>query len=178
MAILHIPATGETLRDQTRVTSYLKERGIWFELWEADVAFASNASEEEILGAYQSSLKPFMAKGGYAVADVINVHQRTPNLHALRANFLREHTHVEDEIRFFVDGEILFWFNTGEYVFSVKCSRGELLGIPAHMKHWSDLGERPFIKAIRIFKDKSGWVPYYTESGVDEQYNPQYHVAD
>ncbi|MBM4252885.1 MAG: cupin [Deltaproteobacteria bacterium] len=170
MAVLHIPVSGQRLSDQTAVTSYLQGRGICHERWEAPVYFADDAPEEVILEAYGSKLKPFMERAGYVVADVISVHSGTPNVAQLRAKFLGEHTHVEDEVRFFVDGQSLFWFHTEGEVFSVLCERGDLLGIPAHMKHWADIGANPSFKAIRLFVDAAGWVPHYTNSGIDAKY--------
>jgi 1,2-dihydroxy-3-keto-5-methylthiopentene dioxygenase len=86
--------------------------------------------------------------------------------------FLAEHTHSEDEIRFFVDGKGLFWFHLDEEeVFNLLCERGDLISVPAGTKHWFDAGEtNPFVKAIRIFIDMSGWVPNYTESGKETEF--------
>lgn len=172
MAILTIPDLNRTLDAPDEIREYLKARGIWFDQWEASKPLANEASQEEILDAYAHVLKPFMAEGGYTVADVINVHADTPNLPEIRAKFLREHTHTEDEIRFFVDGQGYFWFNleNDEPVFCVKCEAGDLLSVPAGVKHWFDLGPVAFVKTIRIFIDASGWVPHYTESGVDARY--------
>jgi 1,2-dihydroxy-3-keto-5-methylthiopentene dioxygenase len=117
-----------------------------------------------------------MEKHGYKTADVINVNEETPNLPAIRQKFLKEHTHSEDEVRFFVDGQGYFWFNLGgdEPIFNVLCERGDLISVPAGTRHWFDMGTPAFVKAIRIFIDTSGWVPEYTESGINERYNPKY----
>ena len=82
-------------------------------------------------------------------------------------------------MRFFVDGEGMFWFNRGEDddVFCVTCHAGDLLSVPANTKHWFDLGPKNTVKAIRVFIDQSGWVPHYTESGVDEKYNGKAPLA-
>lgn len=172
MAILTIPDAQRQERDPAVIAAYMAERGLWFEQWQAQCAFANDASQEEILAAYAHQLEPFMAKGGYQTADVISVHEETPNLDAIRAKFLKEHTHSEDEIRFFVDGQGFFWFNLegDEPVFCVQCVAGDLLSVPAQVKHWFDLGPEPFVKTIRIFTDESGWVPHYTESGVEQRY--------
>jgi 1,2-dihydroxy-3-keto-5-methylthiopentene dioxygenase len=117
-----------------------------------------------------------MEAGGYQTADVITINHLTENYEAIRAKFLSEHTHSEDEIRFFVDGQGLFWFHLehspGSEVFNVLCEKGDLISVPAGTKHWFDAGESdPFVKAIRIFIDTSGWVPVYTESGVEKRYS-------
>jgi 1,2-dihydroxy-3-keto-5-methylthiopentene dioxygenase len=71
-----------------------------------------------------------------------------------------------------VDGQGYFWFNLAHCpVFHVLCQKGDLLSVPAGTKHWFDAGaEEPFVKAIRIFIDASGWVPEYTGSGIDQKF--------
>ena len=174
MAVLKVPAKNLELRDFNEIQTFLESRGVWHERWEASVPLRSQASQEEILAAYDCVLGPFMKKGGYQTADVINVNSETNDLPALRAKFLSEHTHSENEIRFFVQGQGLFWFHIGDEVFSVLCQAGDLISVPALTKHWFDLGPKPEVKAIRIFIDKSGWVPSYTDSGIDRSYNPTY----
>jgi 1,2-dihydroxy-3-keto-5-methylthiopentene dioxygenase len=115
-----------------------------------------------------------MAEHGYTVADVINVLPTTPNLEALREKFLQEHTHTEDEVRFFVEGTGQFWFNLGgnEPIFYVRCTRGDLLSVPKGTPHWFDFWEEKRVKAIRMFIDTSGWVPHYTGTGAEKLFGP------
>lgn len=172
MATVHIPDEGRVIADFAQVKAYLHEIGVWHDRWAASKPLGTEATQEEILDAYAPVLQPYMAANGYHVADVINVHPDTPNLQALRDKFLAEHTHTEDEVRFFVDGQGYFWFNPGQGrpVCYVHCTAGDLLSVPAHTPHWFDLGEPAFVKAIRIFIDPSGWVPHYTASGIDLNY--------
>lgn len=169
MAILSIPEKNIELRDPTEIRSFFNDRGIYFDQWTCDVVFDDTATQEEILKAYEKDLKPYMDQGGYQTADVISINKLTENYDAIRAKFLAEHTHSEDEIRFFVDGQGLFWFNLeNEPVFNLLCQKGDLISVPAGTKHWFDAGESdPFVKAIRIFIDMSGWVPHYTDSRIE-----------
>lgn len=173
MAILSIPELNITEANPTKIREFMNARGIFFDQWQADVVFQDTATQDEILKAYESSLKPFMADGGYQTADVITINKLTENYEAIRAKFLAEHIHTEDEIRFFVDGEGLFWFNLEtEPVFNLLCQQGDLISVPEGTKHWFDAGEEnPFVKAIRIFIDMSGWVPHYTESGLEAKFS-------
>jgi 1,2-dihydroxy-3-keto-5-methylthiopentene dioxygenase len=173
MAILSIPEKNIELRDPQEIRNFFNERGVFFDQWTCDVVFDDSASQEEILAAYAKDLKPFMDKGGYQTADVISINKLTENYDAIRAKFLAEHTHSEDEIRFFVDGQGLFWFNLEtEPVFNLLCEKGDLISVPAGTKHWFDAGESdPFVKAIRIFIDMSGWVPHYTESKIEKRFS-------
>ncbi|MDR0802390.1 cupin domain-containing protein [Fluviicola sp.] len=172
MAVLSIPDLNLTERDPQKIRQFMNDRGIFFDQWQADVVFEDTANQEEILEAYESSLTPFMKDGGYQTADVITINKLTENYEAIRAKFLSEHTHSEDEIRFFVDGEGLFWFNLeAEPVFNLLCEQGDLISVPAGTKHWFDAGEsNPFVKAIRIFIDVNGWIPEYTESKAEERF--------
>jgi 1,2-dihydroxy-3-keto-5-methylthiopentene dioxygenase len=172
MAILSVPETGLELREPQQIKSFLAEKGVFFDQWTCEVEFDDTASQDEILAAYAKDLQPFMAAGGYQSADVISIHALTPNYDQIRAKFLAEHTHDEDEIRFFVDGQGLFWFHLENMpVFNVLCQRGDLISVPTGTKHWFDAGaEQPFVKAIRIFTDTSGWTPHYTNSGTEQQF--------
>jgi 1,2-dihydroxy-3-keto-5-methylthiopentene dioxygenase len=173
MAILSIPDDQIKIIDVQEIRSYLNQRNIFFDQWKCEVDFDENASPEKILEAYTKDLKPFMENGGYQTADVITINQLTENYEAIRSKFLAEHIHTEDEIRFFVDGKGLFWFHleNGE-IFNLLCERGDLISVPEGTKHWFDAGEiNPFVKAIRIFIDFSGWVPHYTESQLEKKYN-------
>jgi 1,2-dihydroxy-3-keto-5-methylthiopentene dioxygenase len=172
MAILSIPDEQLSIQDVLTIRSFLNDRGIFFDQWDAGVEFQDTATPDEILAAYANDLNPFMEQGGYKTADVITINQLTENYEAIRAKFLAEHTHSEDEIRFFVDGEGLFWFNLdGQPVFNLLCEKGDLISVPAGTKHWFDAGEtNPFVKAIRIFIDTSGWIPEYTESKIEKRF--------
>lgn len=172
MAILSIPDEAVQIHDPLQIKTYLAQHGVFFDQWTCAVQFNDDASQEEILAAYAKDLKPFMENGGYQSADVISIHSLTPNYDQIRAKFLAEHTHDEDEIRFFVDGQGLFWFHLpGAPVFNVLCQRGDLISVPTGTKHWFDAGATsPFVKAIRIFTDMTGWTPHYTHSGLETQY--------
>lgn len=172
MAILSIPDKQVTITDPVEIRRFFNERGLFFDQWFCDATFDDTATQEEILAAYDKDLKPFMQQGGYLTADVISINRLTENYDAIRAKFLSEHTHSEDEIRFFVDGQGLFWFNLEtEPVFNLLCEKGDLISVPAGTKHWFDAGAvNPFVKAIRIFIDMSGWVPEYTASGLEQRF--------
>lgn len=173
MAVLTIPDEGITLTNPTEIKQFLNDKGVFFDQWSCSVEFSDSASSDEILAAYDIQLKPFMEAGGYQTADVISINQLTENYDAIRAKFLAEHTHSEDEIRFFVDGKGLFWFNLDKQpVFNLLCEQGDLISVPAGTKHWFDAGEtNPFVKAIRIFIDMQGWIPEYTGSSIEQKYS-------
>jgi 1,2-dihydroxy-3-keto-5-methylthiopentene dioxygenase len=173
MAKLFVAKTNETITDFNQIKEILGTHKIMIDQWKASKPLDKDADQETILAAYEHELKPFMEKNGYATADVINVHPETPNLMAIREKFMKEHRHSEDEIRFFVDGQGIFWFHldNGE-VLGVTCTAGDFMSVPKNFRHWFDLAPNYFVKAIRIFSNIEGWVPHYTGSGVESRYNP------
>ena len=44
---------------------------------------------------------------------------------------------------------------------TVKVSAGDYFTVPAGMYHWFALIKARHIKAIRLFKDTTSWVPHY-----------------
>jgi 1,2-dihydroxy-3-keto-5-methylthiopentene dioxygenase len=161
------------LTDEQAISLFLDQRGIFYKRWPTDTRLPSNATDTEVLASCNQWLTPFMEKHGYQTSDVVRVTLDTPNLPAIRGKFLREHTHSEDEIRYFVEGQGQFWFHkegVEDEVFALFCEQGDLVSVPANTKHWFDLGNHPNVCAIRVFTNQAGWVPQYTESGIEQRY--------
>jgi len=171
MATLNLLDKKLVISDVNAIKTFMNERGIIFEQWEASRPLKDSDDQETILEAYEHSLGPYMKKNGYLNADVINVHKDTPNIEELRQKFLKEHTHDEDEVRFFVDGEGEFFFHLDQ-IFSLHCVKGDFISVPKGYKHWFDLAPKYRVKAIRVFQTKEGWVARYTDSGVEKKYLP------
>lgn len=143
------------------IASYLKSRGIRFEAWETS-ELEVDASPEAILTAYEGSVNTLKAESGFQSADVIRLHPAHEMREELRSKFLDEHTHSDDEIRFFVEGKGLFYMHFDDEVISVMCERGDLIGVPANTKHWFDMGPEPSFTCIRLFTTPEGWVADFT----------------
>lgn len=163
---------GKEISQPSEIKKFMNDRGIIFEQWKASQPLNDTDSQETILKAYEHELGPYMKKNGYVNADVINVHKDTPNIEAIRAKFLSEHTHAEDEVRFFVDGEGEFFFHLKDRneVFSLLCQKGDFISVPKGYTHWFDLAPKYHVKAIRVFMTPEGWVANYTQSGVEKRY--------
>ena len=177
MTTVRVPDKGIQLTDTGEIIRFLQARGIRYQHRSADL-FHADGTDSDVLYGNNSWLRPFMEQHSYRTADGIRVTPETPNLPAIRDKFLREHMHSEDEVRFFVEGEGLFWFHTDtpdSDVFSVRCTAGDLLAVPANTKHWFDLGPEPRVCAIRIFTDQAGWIPQYTHSGIEQRYRMALH---
>lgn len=140
----------------------LEKIGVRFERWEASKEFPQSADDLMVIEAYGADIERIKKESGYQTVDVLRVNAATPNKPAIRAKFLNEHTHSEDEVRFFVEGAGIFYLRTGGKVYMVLCVQGDLIGVPAGTTHWFDMGPDPDITAIRFFDNKEGWVPHFT----------------
>lgn len=173
MAIVRIPDENRTLTDVQEVREYLASCGIVHETWEPTHPLNSEATAEEVLEAYAPEIERLKAQGGYVTADVIDVRPETPNLETLLQKFRTEHWHDEDEVRFIIEGTGLFHIHpVDKPVMAVEVGPGDLLKVPRGTHHWFDLCSERRIRAIRLFQDMTGWTPHYTQSGVDENYQP------
>jgi 1,2-dihydroxy-3-keto-5-methylthiopentene dioxygenase len=173
MAVLRIPDENRTISGKEAVAEYLGKIGIEYDVWEPSHPLNADASQEEILGAYAGEIDKLKSAGGYVTADVINVSPQTPNLDAMLAKFSREHWHDEDEVRFIVQGRGLFHVNPKTSpVVGIEVEPGDLIRVPRGTLHWFDLCSDRQIRCIRLFQDHVGWTPWYSESGVDERFEP------
>lgn len=170
MATLTLTSKDKTVTDTNQIIEILKPYGVLFENWEASTKLSIDDSQETILKAYEHKLNPFMEKNGFESADVINVDKSTPNIETIREKFLAEHTHSEDEVRFFVDGEGYFYFHFTDEVVKLHCVAGDFISVPAGYKHWFDLAPAYSVKAIRVFSNTEGWVANYTGSEISKKY--------
>jgi 1,2-dihydroxy-3-keto-5-methylthiopentene dioxygenase len=141
-----------------------------FERWRADVALDEAADQAAVLAAYKSSIDRLVSEQGYQSVDVVRVRPDTPGHPELRAKFLSEHAHAEDEVRFFVEGAGAFYLHIDGHVHQLICARGDLLGVPAGTRHWFDMGPRPFFVAIRLFNRPEGWVAQFTGDPIADRF--------
>ena len=153
-------------RDFEAIREALAAVGIRFERWEARQALRPGASQDEVLAAYQDSVARLMRERGLRSADVLSMVPDHPQREAARAKFLHEHTHSEDEVRFFVEGQGLFSIHTAGRVYFVLCEKGDLLSVPEGTPHWFDMGPQPHFTVIRLFTDTAGWVAQATGNDI------------
>lgn len=150
------------------ITQSLAEVGVRFERWEASAALTAETAQEDILAAYSSQIKALQASEGYVTVDTISLASDNPMKDELRQKFLSEHTHSEDEVRFFVRGEGMFYLHLNDKVYKVHCCKDDLISVPANAKHWFDMGPSPDFTAIRLFNNPDGWVANYTGDEIAE----------
>ncbi|EHH67037.1 1,2-dihydroxy-3-keto-5-methylthiopentene dioxygenase [Gluconobacter morbifer] len=148
----------------------LRPHHIRFERWTPPMTPPADAPAGEILDAYRPYLDTLMGETGAGSADVVRINSQTPNIAELRKKFLSEHTHSEDEVRFFVHGKGAFILHIGSRIYSVLCEQGDLISVPAGIPHWFDAGPSPDVVALRVFTDTTGWIAQYTGDDIAERF--------
>jgi len=172
MAFVTIQESKKTLANTEEISDFLNYHGITYKSWtvpEALAPFVKNdllAPEEksQVLSAYQAELDQLRTEKGYIDNDMVCLCPQTPQIEDLLSKFDKDHYHTDDEVRFIFSGRGIFGFEgKNQEKFTIEVVGGDYIVIPAYNWHWFTLGENRDIKAIRLFQDKSGWVPYYRQ---------------
>jgi 1,2-dihydroxy-3-keto-5-methylthiopentene dioxygenase len=159
--------------DLATIAERLKPIGVRFEQWQAAQPVQPGASPDEVMAAYRADIDRLIAENGFKTVDVVSIAPDNPNKDAMRAKFLDEHFHKEDEVRFFVAGSGLFTLHVGDTVYEIRCEQGDLIGVPDSTTHWFDMGPEPSFVAIRFFTEPDGWVGHFTGTDIAQKF-PRY----
>lgn len=163
--------------DRAAIAEHLGALGVTYELLDAQAAaggapaLAATATSDEVLAAHRSLVDALVAEHGYTLVDVAQIHPRDDDewrtmAATARGKFLAEHTHDEEEIRYFAHGSGVFYLHIGDRVAAVLCTAGDLINVPALTTHWFDMGTSPDFTAIRFFRTDDGWVGSFTGSDI------------
>lgn len=164
--------TGETIEGVEAVKEFLDKYGITYERWGVERLSPelrenyelTPEQQQEIINAYKEELERLKKEKGYITEDIVVLSEKTPNLDELMAKFKREHHHVDDEVRFVVDGSGIFPVKIEGRVVDIHVGPGDLIVVPAGARHWFELDEQRKIKCIRVFKTPAGWEAIYNEN--------------
>jgi len=172
MAVVTNTSDNTKFTDEAEIRSCLSSFNIDYERWTPAHPLAEDASAEEVLHAYSKEIDALKSRGGYVTADVIDVNPATPGLEAMLSKFASEHWHDEDEVRFVIAGRGIFHIHGEAGVVAIEVGPGDLIRVPKGTMHWFNLCDDRRIRAIRLFQDVSGWTPHYSDSKVDQSYQP------
>ena len=173
MAVVRVPEQDRMIEGVDQITSFLAQNNIDYWRAEPGTPIAADAPAEALLAAYKTQIDDLSAQGGYTTSDVIDVFPDTPGLDAMLNRFSSEHWHDEDEVRFIIEGHGLFHIKPpAGPIFAIEVEAGDLIRVPKGTHHWFDLCVDRRIRAIRLFQDMSGWTPHYTQSGLDQTFQP------
>ncbi len=158
------------------ITAELDAIGVGFEQWEATQPVQAGDAPELIMAAYRDDIDRLVEANGFRSIDVVSIAPDNEQREVMRAKFLDEHFHKEDEVRFFVAGSGLFTLHVDGKVFEVLCEAGDLISVPDSMTHWFDMGPEPSFVAIRFFTEADGWVGHFTGTDIATRF-PRFEVG-
>ncbi|MEO8367414.1 MAG: acireductone dioxygenase [Pseudoxanthomonas sp.] len=159
--------------DPDFIATELQKIGVTFERWKASQPLAPGASPEEVMAAYKGDIDRLVTERGFKSVDVVSIAPDHPQRQDMRAKFLDEHYHKEDEVRFFVAGSGLFTLHVKGKVYEVECVQDDLIAVPDSTLHWFDMGDEPSFIAIRFFTEPDGWVGHFTGEEIAKRF-PRY----
>jgi 1,2-dihydroxy-3-keto-5-methylthiopentene dioxygenase len=157
-------------QDAQKIASELKAIGVVFERWQPRTPLNRDADDVAVMQAYDTDINRIKSEQGYVTVDVLRVFPDNPKRVEIREKFLNEHTHDDDEVRFFVEGSGKFYLHLNNRVHIVTCIAGDFISVPANVRHWFDMGAEPHITAIRWFKIAEGWVPNFTGDNMSDKF--------
>ena len=152
--------------DVAAVAAALGRVGVRFERWHADRPLPRDANDRDVLALYAADIERLMRENAYQSVDIARCRPDNPQKAQMRAKFLNEHTHDEDEVRLFVEGAAMFYLRLGDKVYMTQCERNDLISVPAGTRHWFDMGPAPNFTAIRMFTTPDGWVARFTDDPI------------
>jgi len=159
--------------DPDFIATELARIGVTFERWQATKPVEPGAPPEDVIAAYKEDIDRLVAERGFKTVDVVSIAPDNPQREAMRAKFLDEHFHKEDEVRFFVAGSGLFTLHVDGKVYEVECVKDDLIAVPDSTRHWFDMGDEPSFVAIRFFTEPDGWVGHFTGEDIATRF-PRY----
>ena len=166
----------ETLRteDAGEIADVLKQLGVRFNRWQLQ-DLPELPSSEQVLDAYRAEVDRVIDAEGYIKVDAISMkpedtQEWRDKARAAREKFLSEHTHDDDEDRFFARGAGVFYLHVDGKVYAVLCEAGDLLSVPAYTTHWFDMGTSPDFVSIRFFHDDDGWIGEFLNTDTAEKF--------
>jgi 1,2-dihydroxy-3-keto-5-methylthiopentene dioxygenase len=157
-------------RNGREIATALSSIGVQFERWEAVREFSNTVDDQTVMEAYRADIERLKGECGYQSVDVLRCLPDNPQRQELRRKFLDEHTHDDDEVRFFVEGAGVFYLRAQGKVYMTLCERGDLIRVPAGTRHWFDMGPAPYFTVIRLFTTPQGWVANFTGDPIAQRF--------
>ena len=157
--------------DHEAIAGALSRIGVRFEQWPVDRGVRAGTAPDDVLAAYAGEIDKLKASEGFVIVDAISLTADHPGKEELRGKFLAEHTHAEDEVRFFAAGEGLFSLHVDDRVYEILCTSGDLISVPADTRHWFDMGPNPGFAVLRFFQNPDGWVGHFTGSDIADRFS-------
>ncbi|XP_048046287.1 acireductone dioxygenase isoform X2 [Chanodichthys erythropterus] len=107
-------------------------------------------------------LQKIREERGYSYMDIITIHpDKLPDYGNKVKMFYEEHLHLDDEIRYILDGSAYFDVrDRDDRWIRVAMSKGDLITLPAGIYHRFTVDEANYTKAMRLFIGEPVWKAY------------------
>ncbi|MCJ8736643.1 hypothetical protein PDJAM_G00014910 [Pangasius djambal] len=128
----------------------LQDIGVWY--WKLNADIYENDPE----------LQKIREEKGYSYMDIIDVHpDKLPNYEDKLKMFYEEHLHLDDEIRYILDGRAYFDVRgKNERWIRIALTKGDMITLPAGIYHRFTMDETNYTKAMRLFVGEPVWKAY------------------
>ncbi len=150
--------------DFDEIQKLMDRIGVHFGYWQSRPALEGYPSQDQILEYYQKDIERIRADHGYSAADIVRIDPKAPDAEAIRQAQVREHTHLEDEVRGVISGFGLFNIRHQDRVFSLVCAQREIIRIPAGTAHWFECCGGSTYTALRVFNSPDAWLVDYSRN--------------
>lgn len=155
--------------DVSEFSDELRDAGIHFEQWPT-VTHLPNTEirEDDVFNIYKDQIADVKKRFNYTQVDVSTMKPDDAFSISVRGRYLSEHTHEEDEVRFFLAGKVLVYLHINHKIHILECTKGDFIIIPAGIKHWVDIGPKPNFTVLRWFDSKKAFTNQFTSGFVAE----------
>ncbi|KAK3537735.1 hypothetical protein QTP70_017875 [Hemibagrus guttatus] len=107
-------------------------------------------------------LQKIREEKSYSYMDIIDVHpDKLPNYEDKLKIFYEEHLHLDDEIRYILDGRAYFDVrDKNDRWIRIAMTKGDMITLPAGIYHRFTMDETNYTKAMRLFVGEPVWKAY------------------
>ncbi|XP_067312319.1 acireductone dioxygenase [Pseudorasbora parva] len=107
-------------------------------------------------------LEKIREERGYSFMDIITIHpDKLPDYENKVKMFYEEHLHLDDEIRYILDGSSYFDVrDKDDRWIRMAVSKGDLITLPAGIYHRFTVDQTNYTKAMRLFVGEPVWKAY------------------
>ena len=112
--------------DVSLLSEELAEVGVCFEQWPVMAHLpGTEILENDVFNIYRNEITRVKHSFGYSQVDLATMKPQDAFAVSVRGRYLSEHTHEEDEVRFFLAGKILVYLNINHNIHILECTRGD-----------------------------------------------------